>query len=243
MKVVCVTLTGADDDVKPELLHRLRAAYPMVEFGILFGGKDRWGTPRYPSIDWVRRLIATKGVPLAGPLPLAAHLCGGWVRDLVEKATFTFAGKFPDLLPAFGRIQINAGGKFDPGDVHPCFHGEMKNFDKAHWILQLKQNVNGYYNALRAGVRVLPFYDASGGQGALPACWPWPCAKYVGYAGGLTPDNLAAQLDILRTVAADKAIWVDVESGIRTHNFFDPVKAEKFLRVAYEWNNRHAHHP
>ena len=42
---------GVDDSVSPHLLHLLSAAYPWIEWGILFRS-DLEGQPRYPTWEW-----------------------------------------------------------------------------------------------------------------------------------------------------------------------------------------------
>ncbi len=57
--------------------------------------------------------------------------------------------------------------------------------------------------------------DASGGRGITPAAWEAPAtAKRVGFAGGLSPENMGWQLPLIRSVAKPD-FWVDMESSLR----------------------------
>ena len=74
-----VTVTGADDNTRPEELASLAQKFPFVEFGILVGNHP--GTPRYPSATWRDDLsdVAVRN----RSLHLSAHLCGRWVESFL----------------------------------------------------------------------------------------------------------------------------------------------------------------
>ncbi len=74
-----ITFTGADDQTSIQDMLALVKDYPMVEFGILFSPK-RTGTARYPSLEWLEREV----FPNAENLALAAHLCGGDSKEVLE---------------------------------------------------------------------------------------------------------------------------------------------------------------
>ena len=63
--------------------------------------------------------------------------------------------------------------------------------------------------------RVSWLFDRSAGTGAVPDSWPAHPghSRFVGYAGGLRPDNLAGLLPLLG--AGGGPYWVDMESGVR----------------------------
>jgi hypothetical protein len=61
-------------------------------------------------------------------------------------------------------------------------------------------------------------FDESKGRGTLSASYPCPPnGTLVGFAGGLGPANLGAQLAAMRVAVAPRgeAIWVDMESSLR----------------------------
>jgi hypothetical protein len=45
---------GIDDSVPPEFAQMLSQRFPFIEWGMLFR-PDLEGTPRYATMDWVRR--------------------------------------------------------------------------------------------------------------------------------------------------------------------------------------------
>ena len=85
-----VTVTGADDSVKPSDLAAVAAEYPFVEFGILFRGAENRtkdypvisGKSRFPSFDWLMGMLK---ISESQPhLDLSCHLCGQAARDFLE---------------------------------------------------------------------------------------------------------------------------------------------------------------
>jgi phosphoribosylanthranilate isomerase len=89
------------------------------------------------------------------------------------------------------------------------------------------------------GIAAVALLDRSGGRGILDGDWPGPPSAPCGYAGGLTPDNVAAQLDRIAAVAGDAKVWIDAESGLRDErDRFDLRKAERFLAAAETWREK-----
>src|SRR5271169_1638225 len=72
-----VTLTGADDATDIARMADLSARYP-VEWGLLFEPVHQ-GSGRFPSLDFVGKLIELGG------MRLSAHLCGGRARDVIAR--------------------------------------------------------------------------------------------------------------------------------------------------------------
>lgn len=106
-----ITFTGADDQTDVDGMVALSRDYP-IEWGILFS-PTRHGTPRYPTLDWVERLVS------AWEFKLSAHLCGGYTRSLLSQLPHTLHGFIQwtgddrydclvsALLTKFNRAQIN----------------------------------------------------------------------------------------------------------------------------------------
>jgi len=242
-----MTLTGADDSVTPEAACLLLKDYPFAELGILASASCfPVGRPRFPSEKWARELVQI--AIWTGNKSLSAHLCGRWVRGLLE-------GTVPDCAPfnypQFQRIQLN-------------FHKENPPYDADFWealnALQGKtprqfifqtSGIGLYLSTVLAykEMNAVPLFDASGGAGILPIVWPKPFVlsqeqntiafgtpNYVphGYAGGLSPDNLAGQLPRILDAAGDCRIWIDAETHLRSDGGlkFDLDKCRRFLDIA-----------
>jgi hypothetical protein len=250
-----VTITGADDSIRPDELIPLTRDFPFVEWGILASYNNTLlsgGTCRYPSPRWIGDLQGV--VETTGELPnLAVHFNGRWVRELL-------AGDFalPDnLLHCFGRVQLN-------------FHAErvtalanrfakcLRRLSGKDIIFQLDgASGNAYLSAAYEYEvdRCFGLFDVSGGAGVLPSEWPKPEMldvqpgehgegeeqfAYCGYAGGLGPDNLAEQIPLILKAASatehtrEGRIWIDMETRVRSNGDcqFDLNKVRKCLEIA-----------
>lgn len=206
-----VTLTGADDSVRPEDLVPLTRKYPFVEWGILFSqsrqGNAAW--PRYPSANWLARLHA---VTVAEELPLSAHLCGGWVRDFVANTAPSWWSMYPAIL--YQRKQLNFHGT--PQQLAAPIQATLKALPQA--AAAFIGQADGVNDRWIREVGMSPLFDVSGGRGVTPLLWPraWP-GVYCGYAGGISPDNVLAMVTgPIADAAGDARVWIDMETHVRS---------------------------
>jgi hypothetical protein len=236
-----VTITGADDSVRPQNLVPLSKEFPFVEWGILFSG-SRLGIPRYPSKAWIEQLAK---VAWQVPMQLSAHLCGVWVRELVLHGRFNWMGEYKPHSLLFNRVQLN---------FHGQFHKKCSGFEEVlsregrhpstlqgvlgrEFIFQCDGPNDRTVEELQPQhpMAVFPLFDRSGGAGVVPAEWPraWP-GVYCGYAGGLGPDNLYTQLQFIDRAAGTENVWIDMETRIRSENdaVFDLGKVRRCLEIA-----------
>lgn len=243
MKLRYITVTGADDSIAPEDLMKLGDAYPKAEFGILLS-KSQQGHTRFPSANWqnlLRELIIQHTVNEKVLPQFSGHLCGRWVIQLVEDGRYDFVKEIP-LWTFFSRIQLNFHG--EPHRI--TFKGidalrEICWSQKKEFIIQM-DDVNNHHFAglIYAGIVAHPLYDVSHGAGVLPEEWPVGIEGtasditphiFRGYAGGLSPENLARELPRINEVAGEDEIWIDAETRLRSNNDkqFDLQKVESFL--------------
>lgn len=214
MKTWNVTITGADDRTEPDKLLRLSNRFPFVEWGILCSNK-RAGTPRYPSVAWTLGFMNAVQV-WDHKAKTALHLCG-------ENARAFMAPSHP-LAIGPCRIQVNG---FDPdmaeGMARPRLTEEIILQCRSEETLQAVAD----FAKRRSGLMPSILYDVSGGRGIEPARWPRaPLGIRMGYAGGITPDNV---LDALRDIGPVEPTWIDMESGVRTDDVLDLAKVEAVL--------------
>jgi hypothetical protein len=246
MKLDRVTITGADDSVSPKDIVALSRHYPFVEFGILFSKRltNQSFVPRFPSNEWVYELCAEAN---NNPMHLCAHLCGGWVRDLFAGKA-TWIERYRDFAcprqSLFRRIQLNF--HTERHDITDGFVTALRTIsscaiftnDRAakRDIIFQWDGVNDELMACAnaAGVSSYPLFDLSGGAGVLPAEWPKPVGEYSGYAGGLGPENMQAQLERIAGVVGDARIWCDMETRVRSNADmrFDLDKVQACLEIA-----------
>lgn len=227
MKLDRVTLTGADDSVKAEALLEVSRQFPFVEWGILFGGPTD-GSVRFPSIRWViEELIPMKELANqeGTKFDLCAHLCGKFVMLLLQEGTHFLDG-------TFSRSQINTHGI--PLEWYGNLN-EIKDLIKIaqdEWGGQFIFQCDGENNEIikqwvKADLGV-PLFDTSSGAGLLPSdlgeVWPahFGEGKYCGYAGGLGPENVVEQLELIKTkVPENGRVWIDMETKLFTKGEFD----------------------
>jgi hypothetical protein len=243
MKLKCVTLTGADQTVKPQQLLDLSIKYPFVEWAILFS-QSKAGIARYPSFDWIMEL-ANLNVANSKAMKLSTHLCGAWVDSAMKGNLQLFDSAV--IYAAFSRIQLNMG------------RGRLKSAITCQPLLDVVSShadhdfiFGGNYDASIDGSLLLnnkihPLFDASGGRGVETKDWPKPFDGpriTPGYAGGLGPDNVAQEVKRIAEVVdnesyPDSLIWIDMETKIRTktasEDKFDLDKCEQVLKSVQEY--------
>jgi phosphoribosylanthranilate isomerase len=227
-----ITVTGADDSVTDiEEMFSLSSIYPRLEWGILVS-KNNMGGPRFPSMVWLDAL-AEKCRFKPGVLKLSAHLCGRWVRDIFEKAETEVFEVLP--MDIFERIQFNFHAQ-----RHTVIETATKllhdKFRRYELIFQAEDVNNTAIRIKPEGVSAYPLFDKSGGAGILPDKWPetW---EYSGYAGGLSPDNVAHELMQINEARRGYPIWIDAETKLRSEDdsVFDLDKVQGFIKNAYPW--------
>jgi hypothetical protein len=226
-----ITATGADDSVQDidEML-KISTEYPQVEWGILLS-KNNTGSHRFPSVPWLQSL-ATMQRNHPGVLNLSAHLCGRWVRDVFIEGKAEFFDVVP--MDIFKRVQFN-------------FHAQRHMVNDGIAVELLKSKFQPYEMIFQfdgvndelirvctdAGLKAYPLFDQSGGAGILPDSWP-QAKGYSGYAGGLSPENVAYEIMQMRQSCNGNDIWIDAETKLRTENdaVFDLDRVRDYIKNA-----------
>jgi hypothetical protein len=251
MRIRTVTFTGADDGVDPSDLLSLSLKYPFVEWGILISWK-RYGTPRYPSPQWIDQLALAQRV--SGNGAFAAHLCGDAMRDAVRVLTDPHPAHVAEwMLPIgispdqydqlFARTQLN----FDvdrEGLTEVKLTALMRAWRASRTgilITQHNEGNAGIWSAFQAGdlggkssgPKHQILMDASGGRERAPESWPRPITGVAcGYAGGIGPETIVADLDRIAQAVGDGIIWIDMEGRVRdAQDRFDLNRVETVLRA------------
>lgn len=229
------SITGADDQTAIAGLQTLSTTFPFVEWALLY--VPRAGGARNPSRAWRDEFFAT---PMQGSN--AVHLC---FKEPFEQL---LKGELPSDLLVAKRLQLNINARaidFTDREV-------LTVYKRA---LDLGPDVILQYQAATAAVvgeflqslgpadqrRVHVLLDESRGTGTAPSEWTLPTAvveTYVGFAGGLGPDNIATALE--RFDNFNVPYWVDMETRVRTDNQFDPVKVRAVLQAVNNHRSRPA---
>lgn len=232
-----VTITGADDKTDIAEMMKVSRDFPFVEWGILFS-KSKKGSSRFPSKEeWFAELIfETAGEDIK----LSAHICGKWVRDIVE-GKWTIIKSTGKSLGSFQRIQLNFGPYINKANLDDFFAGfEVRGFASIGCYPQIIFQVHNFHESVINHTNNAPYVydvllDRSGGRGLEISTHGQNPPEYVycGYAGGLNCDNVVRILEaftLYHTSLLDK-FWIDIESGVRTNNELDLSKVRRFLEL------------
>ena len=197
---VRMTVTGADSKTSINDLVQLTLHHPWLEVGLLF--REGPVQNRYPARQWLFECLSA----LRGRAAL--HICGTQARRSF------LAGDIDDLAGFAGRVQLN--GTLDAKTVTLASQ-------RVSILITQHNTANEPLLTLDLRNHCL-LVDESGGRGFAPTQWVRPVtSKAIGFAGGLGPVSLAAQLPCINAVAEeDPRWWIDMEGQLRTsHDWFD----------------------
>jgi phosphoribosylanthranilate isomerase len=226
MKLTRVTITGADEGISPEALLALSVEYPFAEWGVLRGGEDRDGTPRFPRASWVQHLSELVQLNQRPQRPAwSLHLCGELARHAMAGSQGVAAA-----LRAYtaSRVQLNGFSQYRLPML-----ALAQQFPEIEFILQTS-DLAGEFAALeleKIHSNVVHLLDASGGRGIV-SHWAERPESRLGYAGGIGPDNVVDQIRHLLTYTTKQDFWIDMESAVRTDDRFDLAKVRRVLELA-----------
>lgn len=227
MKLRHITFTGIDARTDLQELRNIQRQYPIAEFGVLtsyhwYENGNRYLNPQFLCNFWGQGLN------------LALHICGLAAHDAADGNWYAIDSHTIQCLGLFRRVQLNVANRTDTPFRLTCAPDgnteviiqqkgkhEIKFFQRSQWV---------------GTVSVL--LDASGGQGIDTPIDVLPnkfdngvsCFK-VGYAGGINPDNVADKLAFLMENEDVGDFWIDMESGVRTDDWFDISKVRKVLEI------------
>lgn len=233
MRLDCVTITGIDDGVDLSVIDDLSARFDFVEWGVLLS-TDRKGTPRYPSDRWLAELTNTFFGKYDNSF--AAHLCGSLCERFVETSGETYlTGELIEFSKPrfFSRIQINSYPRWTPVQINAL---ASRLLGYADLIVPIPTD-DVLERAKQTFLENVEFlYDRSRGRGIVPIEWPRiEINGPVGFAGGISPDNVREALDTLTARPEDRFFWIDMESGVRIDDRFDPERVESVLTIAKDY--------
>lgn len=222
MKIDRITFTGADDNVKHNILIELSKHYPMIEWGILFS-KNKITEYRYPSMQWISK-VRTLG------LNLSAHFCGWYAKEVLENENF---GLITSIHPDFKRVQLNYSFRDASKYKLDSLIESLKEFPEVNVILQYNKTNAPVLdklmeNELPSNLHFL--FDSSGGNGVEIKSIREPFINhYTGYSGGLSPDNIEKISSMIKLGISETNVFIDMESGVRTDNQMDFTKIKEIL--------------
>lgn len=230
-----VTFTGVDTRTDLGRLQLLQDRYPLAEFGILISASRQGKENRYPEKEFLKELCYLSHGNLA------LHVCGSLARNALQtdfKEIVEAIGGWP--ITSFDRIQLNGLSEingFQP--VRALAPGLVEEI-----IIQQNPSrplLTGN-EILVCNAKVSYLYDGSGGLGKETPFRPLVVKRHnehetrVGYAGGINPDNVIEKWHEAMQATMHNDLWIDMESGIRTDDWFDLDKVEAVLKKMFPLN-------
>lgn len=212
----------------------IQQQYPLAEFGVLTSYHWYENGNRYLNPALVKNLRGQG-------LNLALHICGSAAHDAAlgkwEYIDETiFAPSAPVGIELFKRVQLNLAERKDNPDycwIPLIIRQELIVQQRAELELPLFENTLKKWKAGPFPHRdtISALLDSSGGRGLDTPLKVWPSNGKIGYAGGINPDNVAEKLSFLLQNVRMGEFWIDMESGVRTDDWFDIDKVRRVLEI------------
>ena len=225
MKLRHITFTGIDARTDMKELKAIQQQYPIAEFGVLTSYSWYEKGNRYPDPKIMDKIRLPEN-------NLSLHVCGSAAHD----ATIGRWEKLDDLifgnLHLFGRVQLNISTR--KNNPHHCnvplvIGQEVILQQKDIMNTEFFQNTIEFWN--QPSYKWSMLLDASGGTGKNTEIRLFSSKQKVGYAGGINPDNVADKLTYLFENVQMGEFWIDMESGVRTDDWFDLDKVRRVLEI------------
>lgn len=237
MKLKHITFTGLDANTSVSDLVEIQKKYPIAEFGVLMSKNWETNGNRYPNPELVQRFL-DQG------LNLSAHLCGHLAREAYKGylelvMSIYHAFEHPD----FKRVQLNVS----PYENIYLQADTLKLKVDKEFIIQQRSPTLLYSQAFNRfeeknpNTKVTMLVDPSGGRGIDEGLDIIATDRKIGYAGGINEDNVEDKLRTLMSLDTVNEFWIDMESGVRTNDWFDLDKVvrilEKCQNILKEYTN------
>ena len=227
MRLKHITFTGIDARTDLQELQAIQQQYPIAEFGVLTSYHWYENGNRYLNPQFLPNLYGRE-------LNLALHICGSMASDATEGLWKRINRHTLSMLEMqlFQRVQINVANRLG----NPERLVSMPTPKTEVIIQQRPGNAELFEHSLfvegeGAPRNVSMLIDGSGGQGIDSPISIYPSVYKIGYAGGINPDNVADKLAYLFENVNDGEFWIDMESGVRTDDWFDLDKVHQVLEI------------
>lgn len=252
MNIEYITCSGISFNNDIEDIIDLGKKYLLAEFAVQASPKSFYkGSPKY---EWFNTLLSSCKV---NNIRIATHVNLGYCKDMCHGVVpcdlqDLWNVKRKNGEPVIGRVQININGGNDDFEFHADKVADIiREYSDIKFIFQ-------YAPAQRERIEQLaeqrvPFsllYDVSGGEGKLYRdSWGGIILPnhQTGYAGGLSPDNIAENLDYInKLLPPDCSTWIDAEGRLKSvspdgKKVFDTRLAEKYIERAIAWQMKYGY--
>ena len=227
MRLTNITFTGIDAHTDIKELIEIQREYPIAEFGVLTSINWKENGNRYLDPKLIKTIFR-----FTTKLNLSLHICGGLAHAAAEGYWSVIDEHLLWEVENFNRIQLNISNhKNNPEHLWPtCFpNQELIVQQRDANNLTLFDRTLMYWSNRGKSFSVL--LDASGGQGINTPLKVLPSRCKVGYAGGINPENVGKKLAFLLRNVHIGEFWIDMESGVRTDDWFDTTKVRRVLEI------------
>lgn len=220
--------------------------YPIAELGVqAHPSAMSFGLPRNIWLDLITRSASVARTPVN----IAVHVNYEWCDDLCS-------GKMPYEIkswmnrfniynnrPVIRRWQLNIGDRtrnFDAAAIAKL----IRECPRIEFIFPYNDGVKDKIDALyKTGAKFSLLYDSSYGYGICPEKWNGPVYKDIpmGYAGGLSPENVVDNLNkISKQVPENYTTWIDAEGRLMKPGTreFDLMRARAYVQNALAWQDK-----
>ena len=232
MKLKNITFTGIDAMSDIKALEEIQHEFPIVEFGVLTSYHWDENGNRYLDPEMMNHLRGSG-------LHLALHICGSAAHDAAVREWEKIDALTLGNLGIFDRVQLNLAARSDNPEYCwiPWVYGQelivqQRGRDDIGLFERTLKEWRGAPYPHRDTISVL--LDASGGRGIDTPIDILETKEKVGYAGGFSPENVGEKLYQLLTSPKVGDFWIDMESGVRTDDWFDTEKVLRVLRICKE---------
>jgi len=246
-----ITCSDPRENVSTDDMIRLMEIDDSVEIGVQCDEVSM--KKRAPRYEWFEELWRKADEELDEP-KLALHVNGDWCTDFCN-------GKIPQEIirwmslctPSLAssliipRIQLNIG--FNLNEISPEGVAEVirqRGF-RREFIFPLNEYTEPFIRQLHEITQDFSLlFDGSYGAGMSPEKWERPIFYDIkhGYAGGLSPENVADNLAKISKAAwgwvKDNLIWIDAEGQLMKpkSRHFDVNRARAYINAALEFAKR-----
>ncbi|MBR1800658.1 MAG: hypothetical protein IJ767_04085 [Bacteroidaceae bacterium] len=228
MRLRHITFTGIDARTDLQELQAIQLQYPLAEFGVLTSYHWYENGNRYLDPQFLPNLYG-RG------LNLALHICGSAAHDAIDGFWNRINRHTVEYLyrGLFQRVQLNVSNRSDNPDrlasmppncraevIIQQRPGDAALFEHSLWVGRVNRPRN-----------VSMLIDGSGGQGIDSPISIYQSVEKIGYAGGISPENVADKLTYLFENVRHGEFWIDMESGVRTDDWFNLDKVRRVLET------------
>ena len=229
MRLRHITFTGIDNRTDIQDLVDIQREFPIAEFGMLASYHWSENGNRFRDPALLPDLVNYQRF-----LNLSLHVCGSAAHDAAIGNWIDIdLGLLSGHTGIFRRIQLNvADHRNNPHHLWSPPYGSLQELivqqHNADDIALFRHTAEIYQGDMTKD-RISVLLDGSGGRGVDTPLKVLHGVGKVGYAGGFNPDNVAEKLQYLLENVDSGMFWIDMESGVRTDDWFDTAKVRRVL--------------